>query len=89
MKKIAYSSQFKKDYKRIQKRSYPIENLTHIISLLANDAILPVSCRPHKLRGNYENFWECHIGPNWLLIYEYNEHELLLRRTGTHSDLFQ
>ena len=89
MKQVVYSTQFKKDYKRITKRGYRLEKLPSTIRLLAGDKPLPKSYRPHKLSGDYAGFWECHIEPDWLLVYEYTDNELHLRRTGTHSDLFQ
>lgn len=89
MKKVVNSTQFKKDFKRVSKRGYKIQKLAVVISLLAEDKELPRRCKPHKLSGNYEHFWECHIEPDWLLVYEYAGDELRLRRTGTHSDLFR
>jgi len=55
---------------------------------LMADAALPARCRPHKLSGNYADLWECHIAPDWLLIYDFDDTYLRLYRTGTHSDLF-
>lgn len=90
MLKIRYSNQFKKDYKLIKKRGYNIEKLKEVINLLVQDKRLPVKYREHYLTGNYIGFKECHIGPDWLLIYK-TENELLtltFLRTGSHSDLF-
>lgn len=90
MLKIRYSNQFKKDYKLIKKRGYNIEKLKEVINLLVQDKRLPVEYREHYLTGNYKGFKECHIGPDWLLIYK-TENELLtltVLRTGSHSDLF-
>ena len=90
MLKIRYSNQFKKDYKLIKKRGYNIEKLKEVINLLVQDKRLPVKYREHYLTGNYIGFKECHIGPDWLLIYK-TENELLtltVLRTGSHSDLF-
>ncbi len=90
MLKIRYSNQFKKDYKLIKKRGYNIEKLKEVINLLVQDKRLPVKYREHYLTGNYKEFKECHIGPDWLLIYK-TENELLtltVLRTGSHSDLF-
>lgn len=58
--------------------------------MLEKDGSLPPSYRPHKLSGQYQNAWECHIEPDWLLIWEQNDEELILLfvNTGTHSDLF-
>ena len=90
MLKIRYSNQLKKDYKLIKKRGYNIEKLKEVINLLVQDKRLPVKYREHYLTGNYKGFKECHIGPDWLLIYK-TENELLtltVLRTGSHSDLF-
>jgi len=91
MRSIIKSSRFKKEFKRSLKRGCDPAKLAEVISLLANDAPLPDRCRPHKLSGNYTGYWECHIEPDWLLVYELNDEENLLElvRTGTHSDLFK
>ena len=88
--KIKYHNSFKKDYKRIKKRGRNIEKLKHVIELLASGQKLDQKYRDHELTGNYKNFRECHIDPDWLLIYQIENEELILilSRTGTHSDLF-
>ena len=90
MLKIKYQASFKKDYKRIVKRGYDVNLLEIVIRLLANQKPLPEKYRDHGLSGRYTGCRECHITPDWLLIYEINEDELLLYlpRTGSHSDLF-
>lgn len=90
MLKIRYSSSFKKDYKKIKMRGYDIKLLEDIIRILVSGEKLPVKNRDHKLTGNYLGFRECHITPDWLLIYKIDDNELVLHltRTGTHSDLF-
>ena len=87
---IKPTTHFKRDLKTIQKRGYNLEQLKDIIQLLANGQKLPLKNRDHALLGNYFNCRECHIAPDWLLIYEIVENDLLLylTRTGTHSDLF-
>lgn len=87
---IRPTTKFQKDLKRIQKRGYNISLLTEIIKKLADGETLPERNRDHNLTGDYSNCRECHIAPDWLLIYEIYEDELLLylTRTGTHSDLF-
>lgn len=87
---IKYETTFKRDYKRIVKRGYDIRRLETVIELLANGQKLPVQYRDHSLSGEYAGCRECHITPDWLLIYEINNKELILylTRTGTHSDLF-
>lgn len=87
---IKYESTFKKDFKRIVKRGYNIRLLEEVIELLANGRTLPEKHKDHSLIGNYADCRECHITPDWLLIYKISNSELILylTRTGTHSDLF-
>ena len=87
---IKYQAAFKKDYKRVKKRGYDIRLLEKTIALLAEGKALPAEYRDHALVGDYSGCRECHIAPDWLLVYEIIEDELLLylTRTGTHSDLF-
>ena len=88
MKEIYQSNRFQKDLKRVSKRGNDLEKIETILNFLVIDMDLPERCRPHKLSGNYAGFWECHIEPDWLLIYDFDEDSLTLRRTGTHSDLY-
>lgn len=90
MLKIRYQIAFKKDYKRIKKRGYDIKRLEKVLNILSEGNPLPPIYKDHDLGGNYKGCRECHIAPDWLLIYEIVEEELLLylMRTGTHSDLF-
>ena len=87
---IKYQAAFKKDYKRVKKHGYDIRLLEKTIALLAEGKALPAEYRDHALVGDYSGCRECHIAPDWLLVYEIVEDELLLylTRTGTHSDLF-
>jgi mRNA interferase YafQ len=89
MKLIIRSNRFKRDYKLAIKRQLNLEKLHDIIRLLANDLVLPERCNPHRLRGNYFGYWECHIEPDWLLIYKFDADLLELAATGTHADLFR
>ena len=90
MLKIVPSNQFKKDLKLAKKRGYNLEKLAEIVHLLSSGQRLEDKYFDHQLTGNFRGFRECHLEPNWLLIYrsEDDEHELFLFRTGTHSDLF-
>lgn len=90
MYKIRPSAKFQKDLKRIQKRGYDITLLKDVLNLLVNGKILPIKYKDHNLSGNFKGCRECHITPDWLLIYEIADNELILylTRTGTHSDLF-
>ena len=87
---IKPTSRFRKDLKRIQKRGYDLSLLNAIIKKLANGEQLPEKNRDHNLSGDYSGCRECHITPDWLLVYEFDNGELILylTRTGTHSDLF-
>ncbi len=87
---IVLSNQFKKDLKLILKRGYNIELMNEVVDKLASEEALDERYRDHALTGNYIGFRECHIKPNWLLIYRIDNNELFLflSRTGTHSDLF-
>ena len=89
MRKILQSARFKKDFKKVsQSGRYDIDDFETVVSLLAQDNPLLPKHRDHKLTGNWEGFRECHIKPDWLLIYEKPEGLLVLTRTGSHSELF-
>ena len=79
-----------KRFQKIKKQNKDLNILKKVIDMLANDEILPDKYRDHLLIGNYKGKHECHLEPDWLLIYEYLEDELILflTRTGSHSDLF-
>ncbi len=87
---IEMSTKFKKDYKLILKRGYNKNLLQEVIVMLSNGEELPAKYKDHSLTGNYVGYRECHITPDWLLIYKVEESLLILAltRTGTHSDLF-
>ena len=84
------TTKFKKDLKVCKSRGYDIELIKEIIKKLANGEKLDDKNRDHDLHGDWEGYRECHVQPDWLLIYKYQEDELILylTRTGTHSDLF-
>ena len=84
------TTQFKKDYKLAMKRGLNIDLLDNVIAKLAMGEPLPEKNRDHSLTGNYAGHRECHISPDWLLIYRYEDDVLVLTlsRTGSHSDLF-
>lgn len=88
--KIVPTPSFKRDYKKIQKRGYDLTLLKEVLQLLADEKPLPEKYREHQLKGNYKGYMECHILPDWLLIYKIEKDIMIisLARTGTHSDLF-
>ena len=87
---IVSSNRFKKDLKLAIKRGYNIQLLDGVVNQLAMQMQLEEKYKDHELSGNFKGFRECHITPDWLLIYQIIDNELLLylSRTGTHSDLF-
>lgn len=87
---IFYSGRFKKSLKKCCKRGLDIEKLREVVYLLENTGKLPSKYNPHKLVGKYSKCWECHIEPDWLLVWMQNDTELtmLFIDTGTHTDLF-
>jgi mRNA interferase YafQ len=91
MLKLKYTSQFKKDYKNLKSSKYNPRDLEIIISALANENTLDPKYKDHSLKGELKSFRECHIKPDWLLIYELglNKHLLILVRTGSHSELYK
>jgi mRNA interferase YafQ len=95
MRKIKYnikpSKKFKKDLKLAIKRGLKIEDLDKVVNMLANGEELPPEYKNHQLKGKYTGCSECHINPDWLLIYRINNDilEITLTHTGTHSDLFR
>lgn len=88
MLNVRYSTRFKKDFKTCAKRGYQMSLLQQAIDTLRIPAPLPPKNKDHNLSGNYSGYRECHIEPDWLLIYKQTDDELRLDRTGTHSDLF-
>ena len=88
MKIIRQVNSFKRDLKRVMKRSKNLDRLYSIVEKLANGIDLEPRHRAHRLIGNYVNKMECHIEPDWLLIYEITDELVILYRTGSHVDLF-
>jgi len=90
MYSLSYTRQFNKDIKLAAKRGYNITLLETVISKLVNAGKLDAIYLPHKLKGNYSDCLECHIKPDWLLIWKQDNKakEIILIRTGTHADLF-
>lgn len=88
MLSIKEERSFRKDLKLLKKRGKDIKKLQDIVKQLAQKKPLPIKNRNHRLTGNYRGFYECHIEPDWLLIYRLEKDSLVLVRTGSHSDLF-
>lgn len=90
MLELVMTTQFRKDLKRINKRGKDLSLLKDVLQMLRKEQVLGEKFRDHALTGNYIGFRECHIQPDWLLVYAINKEELILTasRTGSHSDLF-
>ncbi len=88
MLKLNASTKFKRDYKTCHKRGYNMQIFQEVVDTLRVPKALPDKNKDHKLSGSYKGCRECHILPDWLLIYRINHAELYLVRTGTHTDLF-
>ncbi|NDV60336.1 type II toxin-antitoxin system YafQ family toxin [Bacteroides sp. 519] len=90
MYEIEYTGSFKRGYKRCVKRGYDLELLFTLIEQLVETGTVPSAANPHKLQGDYAGCWECHIRPDWLLVWEVDDDDEVIRLlcTGTHSDLF-
>lgn len=87
--RIIYTNQFKKDYKRVQKQNKDVEKLRVVIEKLAGKEKLDPRYKDHPLSGNWKGFRDCHVEPDWVLIYKTTEEVLILERTGSHSELFK
>ena len=88
MRDPSYSGQFRRDVKRAEKRGKDMAKLREVILLLVEGDPLPARYKDHPLSGEWSHHRECHIEPDWLLIYKVDGNDLYLVRTGTHSDLF-
>lgn len=90
MYKVKQSNSFKKDVKLAKKRGLNFQNLKDVVTLLACNKKLPIKYQDHSLTGNFKDCRECHIQPDWLLIYSIDKNNLILHllRTGTYSDLY-
>ena len=89
MLKPSYTNQFKKDLKLMDRRGKPMEKFKEVADDLISEVPLEARFRNHKLTGNYKGRWECHLEPDWLLVYKFFGDEITFERTGTHSDLFE
>lgn len=91
MYKIKTTNKFEKDFIRCIKRNYDIDMLGEVLNTLEQSGQLPRKYKTHRLSGHFKGFYECHIKPDWLLIWRQNKEDRVIElvRTGTHSDLFK
>lgn len=88
MKRVSQTTQFARDVKRMRKRGKELAKLQEVVRLLAEGVSLPPKFRDHPLAGPWQESRDCHVEPDWLLIYTASSNSLRLERTGTHADLF-
>ena len=86
---LIYTTQFKKDFKRVSNQGKEISKLELVIDTLLSNKKLESKYRDHQLIGKWKNHRDCHIEPDWILIYRLTDDALILERTGSHSDLFK
>jgi len=89
MLQLSYTKQFQKDLEKNKKRGKNIDKIKLVIENLVSERKLDNRLKDHKLVGNYQGRRECHIEPDWLLIYKLTSQEIIFERTGSHSDLFK
>ncbi len=89
MRPLVESTAFRKDLKRARRRGYDVAKLVALICKLQLGEALPTANRAHPLKGEWKGYWECHVEPDWLMIYKVTDDEVRLARTGTHADLFE
>ena len=88
MLRPVYQKKFEKEVKKAKKRGNDMKKLKTVITQLLNEKPLLTKNHNHKLKGKFEGCWECHVGPDWILIYKKTSTEIIFIRTGTHADLF-
>lgn len=79
---------FERDLRRVEKQGKDLDKLEAVVDLLQAQKPLPARCRPHPLRGDWSEHWDCHVEPDWLLLYRVTATQLILVRTGSHAELF-
>jgi mRNA interferase YafQ len=89
MLNVSTTTKFENESERARKRGKDMSKLGEIIKKLAKEESLDSKHRNHKLKGNFKGRWECHVEPDWLLVYYKTDSEIIFERTGTHSDLFK
>ena len=86
---IIYTTQFKRDYKKVKKQKKELKKLKVLIEKLVSGESLEFSYKDHQLSGEFKGYRDCHIEPDWLLIYKISSESITLERTGSHSELFR
>jgi mRNA interferase YafQ len=87
--RLLVTTAFERDLRRVRKQGKDLDKLEAVIDLLQAAKPLPVRCRVHTLRGRWAGHWDCHLEPDWLLLYKVTVDALILVRTGSHAELFE
>ena len=82
------TSAFERDVRRVRRQGKDLDKLEAVVNLLQDQKELPARCRPHPLRGKWAGHWDCHVAPDWVLLYAATDRTLILVRTGSHAELF-
>ena len=85
---VVTTNAFEKDLRRVKKQNKDLDKLEDVVNLLQARKPLPARCRLHSLHGNWLGFWDCHVEPDWLLLFKVTGTKLVLTRTGTHAEVF-
>ena len=85
---LRMTTAFERDVRRVNRQGKDLNKLEIIVNLLQAQEPLPARCRPHPLRGNWAGYWDCHVEPDWILLYRVTDEALVLVRTGSHAALF-
>lgn len=88
MRNPVYSTQFRRDLKKVEQRGYDLEKLKVVMRILLNEEELPPEYKDHSLKGIWKKHRDLHIAPDWLLIYKIDGKDCIFSRTGTHADIF-
>ncbi len=88
MRRLFTGAAFERDLRRVKKQGKDLDKIEAIVQLLRENLVLPPRCRVHPLRGEWEGHGDCHVEPDWILIYKLVPGALILVRTGSHSELF-
>ena len=86
--RVRLSNKFKRDLRRLERQRKDIDRLWRVVDFLVADDLVPSRYSPHRLTGDMAGLWECHIGPDWLLVWRVDAEEIALVRTGSHDDIF-
>ena len=87
-RRLKLSTRYKKSYRRLERRGKNMDKLHRVVTMLCEGEVLPMKYRNHPLRGNWVGHMECHLEPDWLLVYQLSDEHVFLVESGTHADLF-